>query len=120
MEQSPRWQNFYASQKPEAATLQMESDLRALFKSTNNPTSMTAEPATSRGSLTRLAVRVTMSMRVDQLAEALDHLQRQAKHLQIETLTIQSPDFQAPDTNPILTIQAEIVGFMVTPVAERT
>src|SRR2546421_13078980 len=65
--QSSRWRNFYDGPKPEAALLQMENDLRALLKSTNNPTSMTPESATSHGSLTRIAVRVTLAMRIDQL-----------------------------------------------------
>jgi hypothetical protein len=113
VEQSARWQNFYVSEKPEAATLQLESDLRAIFKATNNPTSMTAEPATPQGSLTRVAVKVMLSMRVDQLAEALDLLHRQTRHLEIESLSIQAPDLQAADSNPMLMIQAEISGLTV-------
>jgi hypothetical protein len=113
VEHSARWQNFYTAERPEAATLQLESDLRTLFKGTNNPTSMTAQPATSQGGVTRVAVKVTFSMRVDQLADALDLLHRQTKHLEIESLTIQAPDLQAADTNPLLLIQAEIAGLMV-------
>jgi hypothetical protein len=113
VEHSPRWQNFYVADRPQAATLQLEGDLRTLFKPTNNPTSMTAEPATSKGTVTRISVKVTLSMRVDQLAEALDLLHRQTRHLEVESLTVQAPEFQTADTNPPLMIQADIAGLMV-------
>jgi hypothetical protein len=113
-DRSAHWQSLYESPKPETAAVQLEADLRALLKSTGNPTSMMVVPPVSRGPLTRIGVKVSLAMRVDQLAQTLELLQRQPKRLQIESLTIQSPDFQPADTNPMLTIQAEIVGFMVT------
>jgi hypothetical protein len=113
VEHSPRWQNFYVAENPQAATLQLEGDLRTWLKSTNNPTAMSAEPATSQGAVTRIAVKVSLTLRVDQLAEALDLLHRQAKHLEIASLTVQAPELQAGDTNPPLMIQAEIAGLML-------
>jgi hypothetical protein len=112
VEQSPRWRNFYDGPKAEAATLQLEADLRAILRDSNNPTSMIAEPATPRGPVTRIAVRLTMSMRIDQLAEALDRIQKQSRQLRIESLTIQAPDFQGAQPNPVLTVQAEIAAMM--------
>jgi hypothetical protein len=120
VEQSSRWRNFYDGPKTEAATLQMETDLRAIFKDSNNPTSMIAEAAASRGSVTRIAVRITLSMRVDQLADALDRIQKQPRQLQIESLTVQAPEFQGTQANPTLTIQAQITAMIVTPGSERT
>jgi hypothetical protein len=119
VEQSPRWRNFYQNQSAEAATLQMETDLRAIFKESNNPTSIAAQPAASRGTVTRIAVRVTLSMRVDQLAQALDRLQKHTQQLRIESLTIQAPEMQSPQANPALTVQAEIAALMVTPAPDR-
>jgi hypothetical protein len=113
VDRNVHWQSLYESPEPEATAVQLEADLRALLKSTGNPTSMTVVPPVARGPVTRIGVKVSMSMRVDQLAQTLELLQRQPKRLQIESLIIQSPDFQPADTNPMLTIQAEIVGFMV-------
>jgi hypothetical protein len=113
VEQSPRWRNFYDGPRPEAATLQLEADLRAILRDSNNPTSMLAEPATTHGPIIRIAVRVTLSMRVDQLAEALDRLQKQPRQLRIESLTIQAPEFQGAQPNPLLTVQAEISAMML-------
>ena len=109
---SPRWRNFYRAAKPEVATLQMETDLRTLLRDSNNPTSMAAEPALVQGPVTRLGVRVTLSMRIDQLADALDRIQKEPHQLRVTQLTIQAPDGQAAQTNPQLTIQAEISGLM--------
>jgi Type II secretion system (T2SS), protein M subtype b len=120
LEQSPRWGRFYESQKADKATLQMETELRALFKTPNTLTSMTAQPAVVQGPLTRIAVKVTLSMPIDQLAEALGQLQMNARLLQLESVTIQASDYQLPDTNPTLTILAEIAGFMQTLKATRT
>jgi hypothetical protein len=120
VEQSPRWRNFYTGPRPEAATLQMETDLRAIFKDSNNPTAMVAEAPSMHGSVRRLAVRVTLSMRIDQLAEALDRLQKQPRQLRVESLTVQAPEFQGARANPLLTIQAEITAMMVDADSERT
>jgi type II secretion system (T2SS) protein M len=118
--QSPRWARFYDSQKPDKAVLQLQTELREIFKAPNNPTSMTVQPTVQKGSLTRLAVKITLSMTIDQLTESLGRLQAHARMLQIENLTIQAPDFQMRDTNPTLSIQAEIIGFMVTPTGAQS
>jgi Type II secretion system (T2SS), protein M subtype b len=119
VERSPRWRNFYQTQTPEAATAQLETDLRSLFRDSNNPTSITAEPAISRGTLTRICVRVTLSVRVDQLADALDRLQKHEKQLRVETLIIQAPESQSPQTNPTLSVQAEISALMLNSATGR-
>jgi len=98
----------------------LEKDLRGIIKSANNPISMVAEPATAQGPLTRIAVQLSLSMPIDQLAETLARLQSHSKLLKIDRLTIQAPDFQSVDTNPTLSIQAEIAGFLVTPAAAST
>jgi hypothetical protein len=114
VDHSPRWSRLYANQKPDRATLQLETDLRALFKTPNALTAMTAEPAVVQGPLTRLGVRLSLSLPLDQWTDALANLQQHPQLLKLESLTIQAPDFQVPDTNPTLTIQAEIVGYMPT------
>jgi hypothetical protein len=120
MGSSPRRARFYETQKADKAVLQMQSDLREVFKAPNNPTSMTAVPVAVEGALTRIATRVTLSLTIDQLTESLARLHSHAQLLRIESLTIQAPDYQTPDSNPTLSIQAEIVGFMVTAPTGRT
>jgi hypothetical protein len=117
---SPRWARFYETQKPDKAVLQMQSDLREVFKVPNNPTSMTAVPVSVEGPLTRIATKITLSLTIDQLTESLSRLNSHAQLLRIESLTIQAPDYQTPDTNPTLSIQAEIAGFMITASGLRT
>ena len=117
---SPRWTRFYETQKADKAVLQLQSDLREVFKAPNNPTSMTAVPVVVEGPLTRIATKVTLSLTIDQLTESLARLRSRAQFLRIENLTIQAPDYQVADTNPTLSIQVEIVGFMVTTPYGRT
>lgn len=117
---SPRWARFYETQKADKAVLQLQSDLREVFKAPNNPTSMTAVPVVVEGPLSRIATKVTLSLTIDQLTESLARLRSHAQFLKIESLTVQAPDYQMADTNPALSIQAEIVGFMVTTPGGRT
>ena len=116
---SPRWRNFYRGSNADTATVQLQEDLRAIFRSSNNPTSMVSLPPVEHGSITHLAAKVTLSMRADQLAEALERIQRATRHLEIDTLIVQSPDYQPPASNPILSIQAEIGAWMVTEPGEK-
>jgi Type II secretion system (T2SS), protein M subtype b len=117
---SPRWARFYETQKTDKAVLQLQADLREIFKAPNNPTSMTGLPAAIEGPITRIATKVTLSLTIDQLTESLARLSSHAQLLRIESLTIQAPDYQIADTNPTLSIQAEIAAFMVTPTGGRT
>jgi hypothetical protein len=118
--QSPRWARFYVAQKTDEAVLQLQTDLREIFKAPNNPTSMTGLPAAVEGPITRIATKITLSLTIDQFTESLARLGSRAQLLRIESLTIQAPDYQMANTNPTLSIQAEIAAFMVTPAGERT
>jgi hypothetical protein len=113
VEQSTRWRNFYTGPKAEVATLQLQTDLRGLLQDTHNSISMSAEPAVAQGAVTRIAVRLTFSMRIDELADALDRLQKQPRQLRVESLSIQAPDAQNPEANPTLTVRAQIAAWMV-------
>jgi hypothetical protein len=117
---SPRWSRFYDTQKTDKALLQLQTDMREIFKAPNNPSSMTGLPAIIEGPVTRIATKVTLSLTIDQLTESLARLSSRAQLLRIESLTIQAPDYQIADTNPTLSIQAEIAAFMATPTGGRT
>lgn len=120
LDNSTRWTRFYQSDKPEQAVLQLETDIRGIFQAPNNLTSMTAQPMEKKGPVTRLAVKVTLSITIDQLSEALGRLNSHARLLQIGNLAIQSPDFQPSDGNPTLSIQTEIMGFNLAPTGAPT
>jgi Type II secretion system (T2SS), protein M subtype b len=120
VEQSSQWLSFYDSPAPEAAILQMEGDLRGIFVDSTHLDSMIAEPPVVHGALTRIAIRVTASVRIDQLADALERIQKQPRLLRVESLAIQAPELQGAQTNPVLAVQAEIVGVMIDRQAPRT
>lgn len=113
--ESPRRSRFYEGHKPAQATLQLEGDVRALIALPNQPSSMIAEPSLTQGPLTRLSVKITLSVSIDQLTGILVRLSQQSRFLKIESFTVQAPDYQAVDSNPILSVQAQIAGFMLTP-----
>lgn len=117
---SPRWTRFYNAPKAADATLQLETDLRALIAIPNQPTSMIAESPSPQGPLTRVSVKISLSVTIDQLSDLLGRLHQHQRLLKIENLTVQSPDHQPVDTNPPLMIQAQISGFMVTPVGGKS
>jgi hypothetical protein len=112
---SPRWARLYDSDKPDKAVLQMETEIKDLIATPNNPTSIIAVPPMSKGLLTRIAVKVSLNMPIDQFGQFLSRLQAHSKLLQIDALTVQSPEYQAANTNPPLSIQAEIAGYLLTP-----
>lgn len=112
---SSRWARLYDSDKPDKALLQMETEIKELIATPNNPTSITAVPTITKGLLTRIAIKVTLTMPIDQFGALLSRLQAHSKLLQIDALTVQAPEYQAPNTNPSLAIQAEIAGYLLTP-----
>ena len=117
---SPRWGRFYNVPKAADATLQLETDLRSLIAIPNQPTSMIAESPSPLGSLTRVSVKISLSVTIDQLSDLLGRLHQHPRLLKIESLAVQSPESQIVDTNPPLAVQAEISGFMVTPVRGKS
>ncbi len=120
IEGSARWRNFYPGPKADSAQLQLQTDLRTIFKEFSNPTSLIAESPSVRGAVTRIAVRVTLTLRVDQLADALDRIQKQPRQLRVESLMVQAPEFQVPQANSMLTVQMEITALMLAAGAEQT
>jgi hypothetical protein len=107
-----RWNRLYVSDKSDQALLQFETDVRDLVKAATNATSMTAEPIVAQGLLSRMGVRVSLSLPIDQWTDLLVRLQAHAKLLELRNLTIQAPDYQPVDSNPTLSIQAEFVGYL--------
>src|SRR5206468_2961114 len=86
-----------------------------IFSEPGTLTSISAEGPVRLGAVTRVAVRVTLSIRVDQLAGALERLQKHARQLHVDSLTIQAPESQAPQSNPPLAVQAQIAAWMLRP-----
>jgi len=114
VDESSRWNQFYSGADPAAAALQLQTDLRTLFQGTANPTSVRIEPPVIKGRVTRIALQLTLAMKIDELANALDRLQKHSRQLHLESLRVQAPDGQTPGSNPTLNIQAEVVGWMAT------
>jgi hypothetical protein len=108
---SPRWNRLYVFDRPDQAVLQFETDLRDLIKATANPSSMTAVATSTQGSLSRMAVKVALSMPIDQWTEVLNRVKSSSKLMQLRNVTMQASDYQPVGSNPVISIQAEFVAY---------
>jgi hypothetical protein len=108
----PHATRWYAMGKETAQTA-IESDVRGLVA---NPAitqaAMAPMPPALVGPLTRLGVKLSLTLPIDQLAELFARLAAHPKMLVIENLMVQAPDYQAIDSNPALTVQMDVQGFM--------
>lgn len=75
---------------------------------------LTPIAASEYHSLTSIGVRVTSSMRMDQLQRFFSAIAQNSRYLRIQKLTISAPQLQSPDENPPLAVTVEVHGFETT------
>ena len=110
-----QWKRLYKTQALDMMALELQGDLRTIVSETAEmtPAIEKVEPVTE-DKLTRISARLTFSASIDRLASTLERFQQHPKLLRIEQLIIQAPDIQPPNTNPALSVQVQISGFMLT------
>jgi hypothetical protein len=115
------WQRLYQGQNDAAADSGLRQDLSSLLTNSGAKTdSLTMLPQLRQGPLTRHGVRISASLSIDQLRAFLTALRSHARYLRIEHLNVTAPLNQPPDTNPSLTIKADIYGFSRLGIAGHT
>lgn len=65
--------------------------------------------------LLRYGVRVSASLRIDQLQNLLNRLAHHQRLLRVEQVTVVAPQMQQPTDNPPLAISMEIYGYAMAP-----
>lgn len=113
---SPLWQRFYRLDDPNRAAAQLESDVRGQLSSPHiQQIAFAALPATSQNGITTLGTHLTMVLPIDELTGFLSQLGGHPKLLTIDHLMVQTPEYQAPDSNPSLAVQMDLHGFLLLP-----
>lgn len=105
------WQRLYRGALG-SATIALQSDISsALGASHARPQSFTPIPATREGPLTKVGLRVTAVMTIDQLRELLQRMDTTAHFVRIEHFIVVAPPVQTLHENPQLTVTLEVFGF---------
>lgn len=112
MRQSALWSKFYTTSGSGHAAASLQADVAALVNSVQAGGQMLAPiPAQETSLLVRHGVRVTASLRINQLQDLLNATARHARFLKVEQLTVVAPHAQPQKENPPLAVTMDIYGY---------
>jgi len=90
----------------------LQGDVDAVLTSVQASSRTLAPIAVSEDtSLLRYGVRVSASLRINQLQDLFNRLAQHQRLLRVEQLTVVAPQMQAPDENPPLAVTMDIYGY---------
>lgn len=111
VKQSAVWSKFYASGASQAGA-SLQADVATLVGGVQAGGQMLSPiPAQESSLLVRHGVRVSASLRINQLQSLLEATSRHVRFLQVEHLTIVAPHAQSPTENPPLAVTLDIYGY---------
>lgn len=103
---------FYPSGGAMGAGALLQGDVDALITAVQASSRTLAPiPVAEDSSLLRHGVRVTASLRIDQLQDLFNRLAQHGRLLRVEQLTVVAPQMQTPDENPPLAISMDVYGY---------
>lgn len=109
----PIWNRFYGAAAGEEVDSLVRQDVTQICSDSQvRVGSLVRLPSHVEGSLVAYGVRLTVSATPDRLRSFVDHLRASPRYLRVERLHISAPDTQQPGQNPLLTVSADIFGFM--------
>lgn len=112
LQSSGLWVKFYSSKEPGSAATSLQADLSGILASAQISAQSLAPVATSQlPYFTRIGMRLTASMRVDQLQRLLTAIANHPRYLRVEQAIIVAPQSQSPDENPPLAVTVGIYGY---------
>lgn len=112
------WQGLYQALEPAAASTALLGEFRALLDPQRvSIQSIQPMEAENLGPITRVGVRVSLALTIDQLRELLERMQSNSHAMRADNVIVTAPQFHAPEENPQLIVQMEVSGFM--PSAQR-
>jgi hypothetical protein len=112
LQESPLWSRFYISPTSGIGAVQLQSDVGSLLSRTQSSTQSLAPIASlPMQGFTRIGVRLSASMRIDQLQSFLATAAVHPRYLRIEQLSVIAPQGQAPAENSPLAVSMEVYGF---------
>lgn len=110
---SADWHRFYpVSVEGMGSAAAMQSEISALFQGARvNAQSLVLLPAIEHEHFTQLGVRVTSSVRLDELESILSALATHPRFIRVQRLSITAPHSQSRDQNPPLAVTLELAAF---------
>jgi hypothetical protein len=112
LKDSPLWSRFYISPTSGIGAVQLQSDVGSLLSRTQASTqSLAPIPSLPMNGFTRIGVRLSASMRIDQLKTFLATAAAHPRYLRVEQLSVIAPQGQVPAENSPLAVTMEVYGF---------
>lgn len=107
---------FYPTDGVLGAAAVLQGDVDLLMSSLQVP-SRTIAPITAveTESLVRHGVRLSASLRINQLQDLLNRISQHPRLMRVDSLTVVAPQTQSPEDNPPLAVSMEIFGYALTP-----
>lgn len=116
MRASPLWSKFYRMPSSAAASTALNSELSAQLTSAGaSVQSLTPVPSEDQPAFTRIGVRVTASLRLNDLRTLLTAMSTHARYLRVERLIVTAPQAQVESENPPLAVTLDVVGYQAPP-----
>lgn len=107
------WQGLYQAPEPVAASTALLSEFRALLDPQRvSIQSIQPMEAENMGPITRVGVRVSLALTIDQLRSLLERMQSNTHAIRADNVIVTAPQFHAPEENPQLIVHMEVSGFM--------
>lgn len=112
----PVWTRIYKTPSTEAAATALQSEFRELsVRRAIVLDNVQPLPSQREGEFTKLLVRVGFNATIDQLAGLLTSMESSSRMLLLDTLYVSAPLNQASDSNPVLTIRADVASYWLEP-----
>jgi hypothetical protein len=112
LKESPLWSRFYLSPTSGMGAMLLQTDVGALLARTQASTqSLAPIPSLPMSGFTRIGVRLSASMRIDQLKNFLAGAAAHQRYLRVEQLAVIAPHSQVSAENSPLAVTLEIYGF---------
>lgn len=112
MRSSPLWSKFYPMPNAAAAATALHSDLSALLANAGaSVQTLTPIPSEDQPVFTRIGVRVTASLRLDDLRNLLTAMSAHARYLRVDRLVVTAPQVQMDSENPPLAVTLDVFGY---------
>lgn len=109
---SELWSRFYPGGQAVSSATSLHADIGALLSSVRvSVQSLTPIAAEESPQFTKVGIRFSASMRVNQLQGLMTAMALHSRYLRVERLLVAAPHVQSPDENPPLAVTMDVYGY---------
>lgn len=110
------WGKLYEVSAQSSAVTNLQADVGSLLGIARvTAQSIAPLPIAPYGAFERIGVRITASMKIDQLQQFFAAVRNHGKLIRIDGIAISAPQVQSRDQNPSLTVSADLYGYQWQP-----